>query len=129
MIPPSSVVYLGEGHTPLVRACAKLRDDVGLEFSFKNDGQNPSASFKDRGMATALSFLNYMIQEKGVEWFTKCIELEEKYDYYFYKGMCLFFTEQTSDAKEAFTRAAELTEDPEQNQMVRQVMEYIESQE
>ena len=67
VIPPSSVVYLGEGHTPLVKACAKLRDQVGVEFSFKNDGQNPSASFKDRGMATALSFLNYMIKEKGVD--------------------------------------------------------------
>ena len=67
VIPASSVVYLGEGNTPLVKACAKLSAEVGLDFCFKNDGQNPSASFKDRGMAAAMSFLNYMIQEKGAD--------------------------------------------------------------
>ena len=65
VIPVSSVVYLGEGHTPMVEACAKLAGDIGVNFCFKNDGQNPSASFKDRGMASALSFLNYLIKEKG----------------------------------------------------------------
>ena len=51
VIPLDSVVYLGEGHTPMVEACALLRDQAGAPFFFKNDGQNPSASFKDRGMA------------------------------------------------------------------------------
>jgi threonine synthase len=65
VIPLSSVVYLGEGNTPMVEACPKLASETGAQFCFKNDGQNPSASFKDRGMATALSFLNYLIQEKN----------------------------------------------------------------
>jgi threonine synthase len=34
-------------------------------FYFKNDGQNPSASFKDRGMAAALSYLNFLVKQPG----------------------------------------------------------------
>ena len=62
VIPLEAVVYLGEGHTPVVEANAQLQAKVGLRFYFKNDGQNPSASFKDRGMASALSYINALIQ-------------------------------------------------------------------
>ena len=62
VIPLESVIYLGEGHTPIVEANSALQDKVGLRFYFKNDGQNPSASFKDRGMASALSYINFMVQ-------------------------------------------------------------------
>jgi threonine synthase len=65
VIPADSVLYLGEGHTPLVEASPRLAGAVGASFAFKNDGQNPSASFKDRGMAVALSFLNYLIRHRG----------------------------------------------------------------
>lgn len=51
------IVYLGEGLTPIVEASPALRDQLGIAFAFKNDGQNPSASFKDRGMACAFSYL------------------------------------------------------------------------
>jgi threonine synthase len=47
----------------MIEANSSLQDAVGLRFYFKNDGQNPSASFKDRGMASALSYINYMIRE------------------------------------------------------------------
>jgi len=59
VIPLDRIVYLGEGHTPLVAANSELKKRVGADFFFKNDGLNPSASFKDRGMACALSFINY----------------------------------------------------------------------
>jgi threonine synthase len=62
IIPLESIVYLGEGHTPLVEANPLLKEMVGASFYFKNDGQNPSASFKDRGMASALSYIHYLIQ-------------------------------------------------------------------
>jgi threonine synthase len=66
VIPLEAVVYLGEGHTPVVRANAPLRDEVGLDFYFKNDGQNPSASFKDRGMASAFSYIHTLIRQGAV---------------------------------------------------------------
>jgi len=62
VIPLEAVLYLGEGHTPVVRANAPLRDKVGIDFYFKNDGQNPSASFKDRGMASAFSYIHTLIR-------------------------------------------------------------------
>jgi threonine synthase len=67
IIPLDTVINLGEGHTPLVRANGELSRWVGVDFSIKNDGLNPSASFKDRGMASAISFINYMIKEKGIK--------------------------------------------------------------
>jgi len=63
VIPLDAVVYLGEGHTPVVEANAFLQEKAGCQFFFKNDGQNPSASFKDRGMASALSYINFLLQK------------------------------------------------------------------
>ena len=63
IIPLDRIVYLGEGHTPLVEANGRMKDMVGVDFYFKNDGMNPSASFKDRGMACALSFINHLARK------------------------------------------------------------------
>jgi threonine synthase len=63
ILPLDSIVYLGEGHTPMVEASGFLQEKVGLCFFYKNDGQNPSASFKDRGMASALSSIKYLIDQ------------------------------------------------------------------
>jgi threonine synthase len=62
VIPLESIVYLGEGHTPVIQANKTLEEAAGGPFFFKNDGQNPSASFKDRGMASALSYIRFLIQ-------------------------------------------------------------------
>ncbi|MEA1967540.1 MAG: threonine synthase [Thermodesulfobacteriota bacterium] len=62
-MPLDSIVYLGEGHTPVIEANKRLQDKVGALFFYKNDGQNPSASFKDRGMASALSYIKFLIDQ------------------------------------------------------------------
>ena len=62
-IPLESIIYLGEGHTPVVEANTRLQEKTGMKFYYKNDGQNPSASFKDRGMASALSSIKYLIDQ------------------------------------------------------------------
>lgn len=64
IIPLDRIIYLGEGHTPIVEANHSLKEEVGLDFYFKNDGLNPSASFKDRGMACALSYINYLAKKE-----------------------------------------------------------------
>ncbi len=61
------IVYLGEGHTPLVEGNSRMRDFSGIDFYFKNDGLNPSASFKDRGMACALSYINHMAARENLK--------------------------------------------------------------
>ena len=66
VIPLEQIIYLGEGHTPLVEANRALKERVGLDFYFKNDGLNPSASFKDRGMACALSYVNYLAKKENM---------------------------------------------------------------
>ncbi len=55
-IPEEAVVTLLEGNTPLVpapRIAARIAP--GLEFYLKVEGQNPTGSFKDRGMTVAVS--------------------------------------------------------------------------
>lgn len=56
------IVYLGEGNTPTIESSPALRAETGLHTAYKNDGQNPSASFKDRGMACAFSYLRSLIR-------------------------------------------------------------------
>lgn len=62
IIPLEDIVYLGEGHTSIVASNGELSEWAGIPFAFKNDGQNPSASFKDRGMASAFSYLNFLMR-------------------------------------------------------------------
>ena len=66
VIPLKQIIYLGEGHTPLVEANAFLKDELRADFYFKHDGLNPSASFKDRGMACALSYINYLARKENM---------------------------------------------------------------
>ncbi len=61
------IVYLGEGNTPIIRANPELEKQIGQVFYFKNEGQNPSASFKDRGMACAFSYLKHLVRKKGLK--------------------------------------------------------------
>ena len=49
-----TVVSLGEGGTPLVPAPV-LSERTGAEVFVKVEGMNPTGSFKDRGMTTAIS--------------------------------------------------------------------------
>jgi threonine synthase len=48
------IVSLGEGTTPLV-FCPRLSKRVGRVVFIKNEGVNPTGSFKDRGMTVAVS--------------------------------------------------------------------------
>ena len=66
IIPLDKILYLGEGHTPLIEANDSLKKKIGINFFIKNDGMNPSASFKDRGMACALSFINYFAEKNKI---------------------------------------------------------------
>lgn len=67
MVPPEDIIYLGEGQTPLIKANDDLASWLGAPFFVKNDGQNPSASFKDRGMASAISYLNHIIKKRDLD--------------------------------------------------------------
>lgn len=48
------VVSLGEGSTPLIVA-PRLSHELGVQVHLKCEGLNPTGSFKDRGMAVAVS--------------------------------------------------------------------------
>src|SRR5436190_10574259 len=50
------IISLGEGNTPLIY-CPKLSKRVGRNYDvfLKNEGVNPTCSFKDRGMTVAVS--------------------------------------------------------------------------
>ncbi len=50
----TTVISLGEGGTPLVHAHA-LSERLGSEVWIKVEGDNPTGSFKDRGMTVAMS--------------------------------------------------------------------------
>ncbi|HYM91469.1 MAG TPA: pyridoxal-phosphate dependent enzyme, partial [bacterium] len=49
------LVTLLEGATPLLRAPRLMRHLPGVDLYLKYEGQNPTGSFKDRGMTLAMS--------------------------------------------------------------------------
>ena len=54
----ANLVSLGEGLTPILRARSAVAERLGLErgaLRVKDEGQNPTASFKARGLAAAVS--------------------------------------------------------------------------
>jgi threonine synthase len=54
VVESTPIVSLGEGTTPLV-FCPRLSERVGRAVFVKNEGVNPTGSFKDRGMTVAVS--------------------------------------------------------------------------
>jgi threonine synthase len=55
---PANVIALGEGMTPLLRVSTGVSAHLGFErgrLGIKDEGKNPTGSFKDRGMAVAVS--------------------------------------------------------------------------
>jgi len=56
VLPETPVISLGEGNTPLIHS-TRLSQRVGrgCEVFVKNEGVNPTGSFKDRGMTVAVS--------------------------------------------------------------------------
>ena len=57
---PAHIVSLGEGDTPLLRS-ARLGADIGLpELYFKNEGLNPTGSYKDRIAAVGISYMRQL---------------------------------------------------------------------
>jgi threonine synthase len=54
--PATPIISLGEGNTPLIYSLRlSERVDLGCEVFVKNEGVNPTGSFKDRGMTVAVS--------------------------------------------------------------------------
>src|SRR5688500_2646902 len=55
VLPPGPAVSLGEGMTPLIHA-RSLGEQIGIEALYiKDEGLNPTASFKARGLSAALT--------------------------------------------------------------------------
>jgi len=54
--PSTPIISLGEGNTPLIYS-PRLSERIGrgCEVFVKNEGVNPTGSFKDRGMTMAVS--------------------------------------------------------------------------
>jgi len=53
-VPSASRVSLDEGGTPLVQA-GRSADRLGIELAYKDEARNPTGTFKDRGLAVAVS--------------------------------------------------------------------------
>lgn len=82
----SDIVTLNEGGTPLYRA-ENLQDKLGLkELYIKNEGANPTGSFKDRGMTIGV---------------TKALEFKAS-------GVCCASTGNTSASLAAYAAKAKL---------------------
>ncbi|WP_457570705.1 threonine synthase [Desulfovulcanus sp.] len=67
VVEEEDILYLGEANTPIIPSSPSLTKIIGQPLAYKNDGQNPSASFKDRGMACAFSYLRALVRRNNWE--------------------------------------------------------------
>ena len=65
---------------------------------------------------------------KEVEWFGKCLEMEEHFAYYIYHGMVLLFLQRKDEARVSFLKAESMASTDEQKEMIAQVMNFFKSQ-
>jgi thiol-disulfide isomerase/thioredoxin len=65
--------------------------------------------------------------QKGEDWFSTCIGMDEQYDYYFYYGMVMYFQQRHEEARTSFEKASALAATNEQHAMIDQVLRYINS--
>lgn len=64
VLPPAEPVTLGEGMTPLIHA-QSLGSSLGLQFLYvKDEGLNPTSSFKARGLSAAVSMARQLGAKK-----------------------------------------------------------------
>ena len=68
-----------------------------------------------------------VLLKKELEWYNICINLEEHFDYYFYRGMVFVFLSENDSAKESFLKAESLASTQEQREMIAQVLGFINS--
>jgi threonine synthase len=60
---PDAIVSMGEGDTPLTE-CPTIAEEMGVDrLLIKDEGQNPTNTFKDRGLSSAVSAAN----EQGID--------------------------------------------------------------
>ncbi len=59
-LPPEHIVSLPEGNTPLLRRPPVERFVGAAELYIKHEGENPTLSFKDRGMTAGVSWANHL---------------------------------------------------------------------
>jgi thiol-disulfide isomerase/thioredoxin len=79
--------------------------------------------------AVFLDARNLDMTKKGIEWFTKCIDEKETYDYYFHLALCQYFSELVDESLVSFEKAAEITMNEEEREKSLGIIEEIKAQE
>ena len=73
-------------------------------------------------------YLTAALLEKEEAWFQQCIDLHAHFDYYFYHGMVLFLQKKSAEAKSSFLKAESLVTNDEQQEMIAQILAYVNNQ-
>jgi thioredoxin-like negative regulator of GroEL len=85
--------------------------------------------FNAAANAVFLDPQNEPVAEKGVEWFSTCLELHQSHEYYYHLALCQYFSGSPELAVGSLKQSLEYTEDPEAiattQRIIRQVEEEI----
>ncbi len=88
--------------------------------------------FNAAANAVFLDPQNEPVAQKGLEWFSTCLEHQKSHDYYYHLALCQYFTGSPELAAGSLKQALEYTEDPETiattRRIIQQVAEEIDSQ-
>lgn len=83
--------------------------------------------FQAAADAVFLDPRNQQMTEKGIEWFSICVEAEEKYDYYFHLGLAQYYSNKVDASLASFKKAGEFATNEEEKATVKDVISEIEA--
>lgn len=84
--------------------------------------------FEAASDAVFLDPRNTRMAGKGVEWFSKCAEINETQEYYYYLALCQYYSGSPEGSVVSLKKSLEFTDDPEILKTTRSVIKQVEDE-
>lgn len=105
----------------------ELINYIDSEYA-KNQKDDHRWLFEAASNAVFLNPRISVLAEKGVDWFSKCVDLKETQDYYYYLGLSQYYTQQPEAMIASMKKAKELSVDQDFIRNVDSIIEQVEEE-
>jgi thioredoxin 1 len=100
---------------------------IDTEYAEKRQGDH-AWLFDAAANAVFLDPQNEVMTEKGLEWFSRCLEMHQSHEYYYHLALCQYFSGSKEQTVETLKRALEFTDDPEEVASTEGIIQQVEDE-
>jgi hypothetical protein len=105
----------------------ELIEYINSEYEEKHSGDH-NWLFTSASNAVFLNPQNTKVAEKGLEWFKKCLDLEETQEYYYHLALCQYFTDSPDLAVLTLRKSLEFASDPAIIETTKSIIKQLEAE-